>query len=128
MAGQGAQVAVFGDELAAAENLGGGDRRPLDVRLLRQQVGDDVLAFLRFERTAAIDQGTARFGQGDGAIDQSALQGGKLGNVRGLLKPGHVGVAADGAGRGTGRIEEDGVERLGLPFGDVGADELGRER
>ena len=34
-------------------------------------------------------------------------------------------MAADGAGRRTGRIHQDGVEWLGFPFGGVGNDRLG---
>ena len=55
MAGQRAQVAVFGEELAAAEDLGGGDRRPPDAGFARQQARDNVFAFLGFKRTGTID-------------------------------------------------------------------------
>jgi hypothetical protein len=34
-------------------------------------------------------------------------------------------VAADGSGRGARRIEKNGIERLGRPFDDIGADKLG---
>ena len=120
MAGQGAQVAVFGDELAAAEYLGRGDRGAPHARFVRQQVGDDVLAFLGLERAGAIDQRAARLGQRRRAFDQAALQGGELGDVRGAFEPRHVGMAADGAGRGAGRIKEHRIERLGGPFRHVG--------
>ena len=67
--------------------------------------------------------------QRDCAIDQPALQAGERGDVGRRLEPWHVGVAADGAGRGARRIEQHGVEFLvRRPFGDVGADQIGVER
>ena len=48
-------------------------------------------------------------------------------DVRFALEPGDVGMAADGAGRRAGRVEQHGVERLRLPFRDVGDDGFGCE-
>ena len=45
-----------------------------------------------------------------------------------LLEPRHVGMAADGAGRGARRIEQHGIERLCVPLRDIGADQIGCER
>ena len=129
MAGQGSQVAGAGNELAAAENLGGGVIGARRIcRFAREQAGDDVLAFLGLQRAGAIDQRAARFGQRDGVLDQPPLQRGELCDVRGVLEPRYVGVAADGARRGARRVDQNGIKRLGRPFGDIRADKLGCKR
>ena len=59
----------------------------------------------------------------DRALEQARLEGGKLGNVGLGLAPGNVGMAADRAGRGAGRVQKDGVERARLPGLDIGDDQ-----
>ena len=114
MAGQGAQVAVFGDELAAAENLGGGDRHAPHARLVRQQVGDDVPRLPR-ARASRCNRPACRpaWSAPRRVRSSGAASAASLAMSAGLLEPRHVGMAADGAGRGAGRIEQHGVERLG---------------
>ena len=74
MAGQGAQIAVFADELIAAEDFDRTDGCPLQARFAHEQIGDDHFIFLRLERTGAVDERPARLGQSERAIEQTALQ------------------------------------------------------
>ena len=125
---QRAQVAVGGEEFGEAADLRrcDGARRRRGSRASKRR--DLVLAFLRLERAGAIDQGAAGLDQLDRAVEQPPLQRGERGDVGFALEPGHVGMAADGAGRGAGRIEQHGVERPALPFQRVGGDGLGCKR
>ena len=101
-----------------------GRRRSRGSRASRSRTTS--IAFLRLERAGAVDEGAARPGQLDRAREQPALQGGERGDVGLALEPGNVGMAADGAGRRAGRIEQHRVERARLPLRDVGRDGLGR--
>ena len=90
--------------------------------------GDELGTLLGLERADGVDEGAAGPGQAGGGGEEAALGLGEAGHVLGLLGPGDVGVAADGAGGGAGGVEEDGVERLGaLPFVGVGDHDLGPE-
>ena len=82
MAGQRAQIAVPGDELGAAGQLGRRDRHAPPAGLARQEFVDRLLTFLRLERAGAIDENAARPGQGGGACDEPALQRGERGDDR----------------------------------------------
>ena len=89
-------------------------RPPGKAGIALQQGLDLPLAFLRLQRADAIDQHAARLGQLDRAVEQARLQPDQRRDVGLALEPGHVGMAADGAGRGAGRIEQYRVERLGI--------------
>ena len=124
VAGQGAQIAVRGDDLGQARDLAGIDRHAAHAGFGRQQRGDRLLAFFRFQRTGAVDQRPARLEQRDRLLQQPLLQRRQGGDVGFLPQPGDVGMAADGAGRGAGRIDQDAVEGAvaARPFGGVGDD------
>ena len=107
-------------------NVGSRDRLAMQVRVAVEEVADDLDAFLRLERAGAIDEDAAWLGQLDRLRDEPPLQSRERGDVGLALEPGDIGVAADGAGRRAGRIEQDGVERLGLPLRHVGGDGFGR--
>ena len=66
------------------------------------------------------------------ALQQSLLQRRQRGDIGFLPQPGDVGVAADGAGRGAGRVDQDAVEAFAalspLPLGGVGHHGLGFQR
>ena len=88
---------------------------------------DRLHALVRLERTGAVDDEPARPRELDRAASSSALQGGERRDVLFALQPGDVGMAADGAGRGAGRVEQHGVERLRRRHAeDVGGDECRR--
>ena len=90
--------------------------------------GDLFLALLGLQRAGAIDQRAAGLQPGDGAVDHRRLPGGEALDVLRPLQPGGIRVAADGAGRRAGRVEQDGVEGLRrLPGEEVGGDDIGRE-
>ena len=92
-------------------DLMGQDRVAAKARLAVEEILDDVGAFLRLERAGAIDQRAARLGELGGVGEEPALQRGERGDVGLPLEPGDIGMAADGAGRGAGRIEQNRVER-----------------
>ena len=69
-----------------------------------------LLAFFRLQRTGAIDQRPARLQQRDRPLQQPLLQRRQRGDIGLLPQPGDVGMAADGAGRGAGRVDQDAVE------------------
>ena len=116
MAGQGAQIALGGQEFGVARHLGGAiglRRRPASRA---SSAVDLLLAFLGFERAGAIDQRAARLGQRRGAVDAAgACRAMSLARSASLLEPGDVGMAADRAGRGARRVDQHGVERLERP-------------
>ncbi len=108
--------------------LGRIDREARGGQALGQRAIDHPRSFLRLERAAGIDQHTTRREHVDGGAEQLALQPGEADNVGGSLVPGNVRVAADGAGRGAGRVEEDELDRSGrAPFAGVGDHDLGIE-
>src|SRR6516164_1936750 len=117
VARQGAQVAIFADEFLATEDFGTANWDAAQARLAGEQI-----VFFRFERTGAINERTARLGQGERSIKQTALQRGKLDDIVGAFEPRHVGMAADGPGRGAWRVEEYDVERFRHPFLGIGED------
>ncbi len=88
----------------------GARRRPDSAASKRR---DRLLAFFGFQRTGAVDQRAARLEQRDGLLQQPLLQRRQRGDVGLLTQPGHVGVTADGAGRGAGRIDQDAVKAFG---------------
>ena len=128
MARQGAQVALFADELRAAEDFCGSNRRAPHIRRAREKIGDDRFIFLRLKRTGAVNERPAGLGQSECAIEQAALQPGELDDVLGIFEPRHVGMAANGPGRGARRVEEHAIERLGGPFLDIRGGDFGLER
>ena len=91
----------------------GGDRHERRGRRRSRARRELGLAFLGLERAGAIDERAARL-QAARRRGRSCGPAGRRGAATSLrpLQPGDVGVAADGAGRGAGRVEEDGVERL----------------
>src|SRR5271168_3189830 len=126
--GERAQIAVLGEELVPAEDFGRRDRRAAHAGIAGEKVADDGFILLRFKGTGAVDQRAAWLQERDGAVDQSALQGCELDDVGCAFEPWHVGMAADGSGRGARRIEQDRVEWFRRPGCGVGADELGVKR
>ena len=100
---------------------------PPKARFAGEEGLDDVGSFLRLERAGAVDQGAARLGDLGRPGDEAPLQRRERGNVGRALEPGNVGMAADGAGRRAGRIEQHRVERAGAPLRDVGGDGVRRE-
>ena len=75
-----------------------------------RKAGDDFLALLRLERADGIDERAAGLQPLGGAVEQLPPEARTLGDD---LRPGAVedfGMAAEGAGRGAGRVEQDGVE------------------
>src|SRR5262249_56102337 len=75
-----------------------------------------------WEREGEIDQRTPGFCQLARLSHEPALQGCERGDVGRALKPGDVGMAADGPRRRAGGIEEDGVERPCPPLREIDGD------
>src|SRR3954447_4992977 len=92
----------------------------MQVGVAVEEVADDLDAFFWLERAGAVDEDAAWFGQFDRLRNEPPLQSRERGDVVLALEPGDIGVAADGARRSAGRIQQDGVKRLGLPLRDVG--------
>ena len=88
------------------------DRLERELRMAGEERRDLRLAFLRLERAGAVDEQPAGLHQRGGAVEHLRLQRRERGDVLRLLQPGDVGMAADGAGRRAGRVEEHGVECL----------------
>ena len=63
MAGERAQVSVIVNQAADAGNFAVAERVSAKRSFARQQAGDNILALLRLERTGAIDECAALFGQ-----------------------------------------------------------------
>ncbi len=124
MAGQGAQIALGRDAFGEAAQLGGIDRHPPDRRAMGQQAGDLLPALLRLERADAINQGSSRRQHRDRRRQEPFLHAAEPGHVVGRLEMRDVGMAADRAGGGAGRVEQNEARRLrGLPpdrVGDMG--------
>src|SRR5580692_8057067 len=78
VAGQSAQVALFGYKFGAAVDLIGVNRHPLDTRFMRQKAVDDCLALVGLKRAGAINQRAAWLGEYYGPLDQPALQAGEF--------------------------------------------------
>src|SRR5690606_4142867 len=57
------------------------DRIKLDIRSILQQIAHEVFAFLRVERAVREHHDTTGFDQFEAALQQTALQAGKLGDV-----------------------------------------------
>lgn len=128
MARQRADIAIGGDEFRQSGQFAGLDRLPLHLRFGIQQRGDGLLAFLRFQRTGAIDQRAAGLEQAHTFLQQPLLQRVERAEIGFVLQPGDVGVAADGAGRHAGRVEKDRIEWTAVPFGRIGRHASGFER
>jgi hypothetical protein len=84
---------------------------------------DDFLALKRVERTVGEDEAASRSHQRDRARQHAVLQFGQLVDVVRRLRPCHVRMPPDRARRGTGRVEQNGVERFsagrGRTVGDL---------
>ena len=108
MAGQSAQIPL-GGQSPAARKLRRHDRHAPDGWFVFKQLCNDLLTFFGLQRAGAIDQRPAGFKQCDRLLQQPLLQRGQRADIGFLPQPGHVGMAADGAGRGAGRIDQDAV-------------------
>jgi len=93
-----------------------------------QEFFDQHFAFQRIERTVGEDNPSTGFYQGQRALEQSVLNLGQLFDVRRAFGPEHIGMAANGAGRGAGGIEQDRIEAFfGLEFLQARLLEIGLE-
>ena len=77
---------------------------------IAEEGGDDRLAFLGLERADRIDQRAAGLQPVGGAVEQPRLQLGAAGDDLRAGAVEHFGMAAEGAGRRAGRVEQDRVE------------------
>src|SRR5262245_43598674 len=125
MAGQGAEVAVRREELAAATHFCSRYRTAAQARIAREEVGHDGLAFLWLERAGAIDEEAARLHHFCSTSEQQSLQGCKLCEVVLALEPRNVGMSTDGSGRRAWGVKQHCVERAGLPLRCIGDDGFG---
>ena len=100
------------------------------ARVARQKIGDDVFVLLRLAASRCNRPACRRAWSAPTARSiKRRCSAGEPDDVGRSLEPGHVGMAADGAGRRARRIEQHGVERApALPFRDIGADDLGGKR
>src|SRR5262249_53634715 len=122
MAGQGAQVAIRADPLGVAVNFVGGNGHAAQVGASVEEIAHNLRSLFRLERAGAIDQDTARLEELSGLRDQPRLQRRQARNIALALDPGDVGMAPDGSGRRTGRIEQERVERYAEALRCVGSD------
>src|SRR5512144_2353177 len=114
---------------------------PRDVRHLAQDVGDDDAGLGDVRGTGDVGDDATRPDGPQAAAQQTPLQRGEPGDVRGFAPPARLGPAPQGAEPGARRVDEDPVERgrrprrdqrVGLDdergSGDRGADEPGPVR
>ena len=103
-----------------------GDRAKAERRLAVQEIAHLRLAFLRLQRTDAIDQPSAGTDAPGRGVEQADLKIGELGQVGRLGGPKHIGMTPKRAGGGTGRVEQDGVEQASIgPVCGVGRHKFG---
>src|SRR6185437_8824735 len=107
MTGQGAQIALFGEQLGEAADLAGADGRARERPAAGEETGDLLRPFLDLERAGAINQRAARLQHLAGGGEQALLDDGEAGDVVGTLQMRHVRVTADRAGRRARRVEQD---------------------
>ena len=100
-----------------------GKRR--NVGIAAQDRRDLRFALFGFERAGAVDEEAARPRQRDRLLEKLGLQLDERGEIARPLDPGDVGMAADRAGRGAGRVQQHGVERRRLEAQRVGDHDLG---
>ena len=109
-----AHVALRGQALVQPADLIGADGSAHHVGIATQERGDLRRAFLRLQRTGAIDEAPAGLEHAAGALQHFRLHERQRRNIAGALHPRHVRMTANGAGGRTGRIQQNSVEGLRL--------------
>ena len=112
MAGKTSQVTFACDDLTYAACLLHRDGHTFEPAMRGKKGLDLILAFLRFQRTGAIDERAAGREKTGRMGEKARLQCSELVAVGGRFQPQHVGMAARGAGRRAGGVEQD---RLPFP-------------
>lgn len=96
-----------------------------------KEIGDYLAVFLWHHRAGGIQQHAANVERGPERIEHLALQAGQRGDVFGLACQLDVRMPTNHAGRRTGRVEQNALERLAVPPGRriarVGGHQLGLE-
>jgi len=125
MAWQSAQVAARSQAIVEPSDLAGVYRNASHIRIATQKGGNQMIPFLRLQRTRAVNERASRFGQLDRLVKQLRLHERQTGDVARSFGPGHIGMSPDRACGAAWRVEQDCIELRRIERKEIGNRDFG---